>query len=237
MTRKERMTATSALRDLFPTIVVGASLALGAAGCLCTSFSVRCPAVTSFKASRYTTCPGDPVELSWTATGTTRLLSVPSAACAGPVEPEGHRACSVQQDTLFTLDARQGGGVLREQQIIEVIPNDGRKIAIGGRTECRGDHVVAVALLSSADWGPPIRVTRVAIATARPISIRHEGRTLTLDPVVPSSDAFSGTSVAGQWILDTPILATETCEAASRAPDKARPPDALGVTVLVQCGP
>ncbi len=236
MTRKERMTA-SALRDLFPTIVVGASLALGAAGCLCTSFSVGCPAVTSFKASRHTTCPGDVVELSWTATGTAQLLSLPSAACAGPVEPEGRRACSVQHDTLFTLDARRGGGVFREEQVIEVIPNDGRKIAIGGRTECRGDHVVAVALLSSDDWGPAIRVTRVAIATARPISIRHEGRDLKLDPVVPSSDAFSGTSIAGEWILDTPILATESCEAPSRAPDKARPPDALGVTVLVQCAP
>jgi hypothetical protein len=237
MTHKGRVTATSALRDLFPTIVVGASLALGTAGCLCTSFNVGCPAITSFAASRHITCPGDAIELSWTSTGTARLLSVPTAACAGPVEHEGRRTCSLQQDTQFTLDARRGGGVLREEQVIEVIPNDGREIAIGGRTECRGDHVVAVALVSPADWGPPIRVTRVAIATARPISIRHEGRDLTLDPGVPSSDAFSGTSVAGEWILDTPILATETCEAPSRAPDKARPPDALGVTVLVRCEP
>jgi hypothetical protein len=237
VTRKEPTTATSALRERFPTIFVGALLALSTAGCLCSSFSVGCPVVTSFKASRNTTCPGDAVEFSWTATGTTRLVSAPTAACAGPVEAEGRRVCTVQQDTLVTLEARRGGGVLREGQIIEVIPKDGHEIAVGGRTECRGDHVVAVALLSAADWGPPIRVSRVAIATPRPISIRHEGRDLTLDPRVPSSDGFSGTSAGGEWILETPVLPSETCVEASLRPDKARPPAALGVTVLVHCEP
>jgi hypothetical protein len=174
--------------------------------------------------------------LSWQATGTARLVPSPVTACEGSVDPRGSRACVVERDTLFRLQVQRGGSAMRAEQEIEVVAREGREIAIGERTECAGDCVVAIANLPAEDWDPAVQVDTVVADPSRRISIVHAGRVAVLGPGVTTTDVFRGTPTSGKWVLASPVAAAETCAAPAHAPRVRRPPDALGITVRVRCG-
>jgi hypothetical protein len=78
--------------------------------------------------------------------------------------------------------------------------------------DCRDGFFVASVERSSERWDGRMRVAGdVSMHAKRTIVVTHDGRTSTLTPDTPSSDAFKGARIGGTWTFRSPLGANETC--------------------------
>lgn len=200
----------------------GVALALG--------FAAACSGkIHQFAPSAKVVCPGQPVKLTWKASGSTRLTAEPPLDGLGSVPEEGSRDVTITRSTLFTLSAARTGGTARRQQ--EVTLGEGLDVSIGEATStCDASGVSATAVVAAEEWDDRLRIGTIDTSVlGRPITIERDGRTVDVG-AAQTTDAFTGEKVSGTWIIRSPLRAGEQCGV-----QESGIPAALSFKVRVGC--
>jgi len=202
------------LPRMFARSLVAFSLVVG----LAAVSAAGCAHIDSFTASPVRVCPGETITLAWKATGNVSLGAEPavSGPGLGDVSSEGTAAVAIQKSTVFTLKATRLFGDA-EPQHKEVTVGDGQSPPkpFGGIATCDGTKgAVSVAFkLDDSVLGGHIRPIALANPYDRELQIVHDGVTVKLAGHAQSNQ-LKDRAAAGDWTLQAPLGAGETCDAA-----------------------
>ncbi len=199
-----------------------------------TCFCAGCgPSIHSFNAEPNVICHGSPTQLSWDATASGTLTSLPVVTGTGSVESRGSKPFVPEQTTHFHLEVSNwfghaGGDV---DVTVQAPAGDAKVIgqSMADPTAACGPTGFSVTVVAPADfWDPKLRVGRVVSQDGRVYHVVHGGRTGDVAPNT-GSDAFRGTEVSGTWELTTPLSSGEACG--------KNGPRSLMITVSSSCSP
>ena len=175
------------------------------------------PKIFTFDAGRNSICEGDSIRVTWDVRGTPTLL----ISFAEDSTQDG----SKPKTMWLTLVAGDNADVRRKE--IEIYPKRGLD-SVAFTTTLQGDTLVASGTKNSDRWGDEFEILSVASGSGRPLTVRHAGRSVTLDGGGTSSTGLQGTAYNGDWDLRSGLTNAERQQPANT-------PDWLIVRATIQC--
>lgn len=205
--------------------------------CVAVAFALSaCNAhVKTFTAEPRHVCAGESVKLEWSVVGSARVKVDPTSVSLpdGPVEDQGEATIAPNTTTRVELHVtRQLGNPTTSVQEIEVLRGEAKREAL---TASLGDPAAAPGCEGGKVWAT-VHAKRfssnVKVATVasyqkddRIYEVEHSGFSATLSPG-NEVKVFSGTPIAGEWVLSTSVGDGQTC---------ATVPPVLVINVVTQC--
>lgn len=194
-----------------------------------TPWMTGCAQIKSFTVFPSTICPGETVEINWKASNKVTLAASPPLKGEGEGPAEGQRALVPERSTRFTLKV---SGLLKSDQRewdVEVIPGQIDRL-LGGIARCEGGFVTTSFNIEQRGTSSRVRVASIANRYDRGLVISKDG----IEVEIPShgaTDGFKASPVAGAWLIRTPLMRNESCDAALDAVNGR-----LTIKTLMSCG-
>lgn len=168
-----------------------------------------CASIQTFHVAPRNVCLGNPVTVTWAASGDTVLSAEPPLPGTGPVPSSGSQQFTPSQSTRFTLTVRRALSSQTAEADVAVMPPAHE---FGGLTSC---SAVERALTISVSLAEPqvssaMPVASVTNMNPRDIVLTKGDVRDTLAPGAASS-AFAGQPAMGTWTLRVPLAPDETC--------------------------
>ena len=189
-----------------------------------------CAQIKSFSVVPSTICPGETVEINWKASDKVTLQASPPVAGEGEGPAEGRRSVAPERSTRFTLKVP---GVLKSDQRewdVQVIPSQSARL-LGGIARCDDARFVTTSfMIEQKDTSARTRTVSIANHYQRPLVVSKDAIEVEIPPN-SATNRFKAVSLAGSWIIRTPVAQNETCDTALEAV-RAR----LTITTQMSCG-
>jgi hypothetical protein len=174
------------------------------------------PKITQFDVAPTHVCEGTPSLVTWAITGTPELTTDPAIQ---PLPGQPLRF-QVTEDTVFTLRAKrwpEKPDVSQSEVRFHRTPPPVREPIVVKLT-CEDSNLVGTLPRPATEWDPKIRLETVASDGSRDVDVDHERHHATLTVEAPSTDAFRGAPMAGDWKVTTPLRPYEHCGDPTSAP-------------------
>ena len=125
----------------------------------------------------------------------------------------GNVPASIDRTTRLTLCFADAAQPASRQ--IDVVVADS-SVRLGAQASCGTSGLSATLSVSPEQAKTALPVAALENHTARAIVVKHGASSTALQPK-ERTGLFKGTSYAGDWVVEIPLVAGETCEAASNA--------------------
>lgn len=201
-----------------------------------------CASVKNVNVQPPMACPGDPVTVSWRATGDTKLFQVPLKAgqsdqcidtLISGLTPLGVRShdeqqLSLQQKTVFYVEARGLVGKPAHRCATGLVDE---ALPLAGISQCVAPRRVGITVARPSDskWSTRARVGPVKNINDVAVTVRHAGVAKTLAPG-EASEAFANDDPGGDWTVEYDLADGPDC---GKVGSKA--PASLSIQVLPHC--
>jgi hypothetical protein len=197
-----------------------------------TPFIGSCAAyIHSFSVTPSTVCPGEPVKVSWQASGKVMLEANPPLVGMGEKPAEGSQLFTPKQSTRFILKPpgplSLPKGSQREWDV-QII----RSRLLGGIAQC-GDNSQSVSTsftIQQEDISPQVHAVLITNNYHRPLLVSKDKTEVEIPPG-GTTDHFKDISIIGSWTIRTPVGADESCDSVLKAISSR-----LSIKALMSCG-
>ncbi len=195
------------------------------------------PAGVNFEATPRHICAGQRVTLSWDVVGSATIAASPPVPGIrdGAIPPRGKLSIAPMETTDVTIHATKLlSHPTSSVQTIVVRQDDAKPETLSASL---GDEAsspscasgVVSATIHAKRFSAAVKAGNVAVHTGdhRSYRVSHEGVQANISPG-RSTDAFQGTSIAGDWLLSSPLAPGEQCGTSTL-------PRSLMMDVTAQC--
>jgi hypothetical protein len=180
-------------------------------------------------------CPGDPVTVAWSVTGSATIKVTPSTPGApdGDVKSVDHATFTpiATKTTVVVHVTRTLGHDADGETTIDVDTGELVNASVSDATAKCTDHtLVSTAHLDPRSFALDVKVAKVGVDgnDRRTYAVEHVGKKATVSPG-QTTDLLAGLPIAGDWVISTVLLPDESC-------DPPRFPNNLPVRVYTTCG-
>ncbi|PTR16396.1 MULTISPECIES: hypothetical protein [unclassified Nitrosospira] len=195
-----------------------------------TPWMTGCAQIKSFSVAPSTVCPGETVEINWTASDKVTLNASPPLAGEGEGPAEGRRALAPERSTRFTLTVP---GLLKGDQRewdVHVIPRQSDRL-LGGIARCDDARFVTTSFtIEQTAMSSRARVASIANRYDRALIVIKDDIVVEI-PSHGATDRFKTVPLVGAWVIRTPVAQNETCDTALDAVSGR-----LTIKTVMSCG-